>query len=63
MEAVSEAIRVLDDDDDEDRVLKGAEEWGSMISGFPGSDGSRMNFIAGSPWFDVYGIDSGWGSA
>lgn len=54
VEAISEAIRGL-----EDGVLNGAEAWASMITN--SEKNVRLTGVAGSPRFEVYSTDFGWG--
>ncbi|XP_047336081.1 phenolic glucoside malonyltransferase 1-like [Impatiens glandulifera] len=42
-----------------DGVLKGADKWLSGAN--PVFMGAKMYGIGGSPWFDLYGVDFGWG--
>ncbi|TKY50178.1 Phenolic glucoside malonyltransferase 2 [Spatholobus suberectus] len=53
LEGISDALNGL-----ESGVLNGAENWMSKIQGVMGD---RLFSIAGSPRFEVYGVDFGWG--
>ncbi|KAF3444866.1 hypothetical protein FNV43_RR14559 [Rhamnella rubrinervis] len=53
VETISEGIRGLDDG-----VLKGAETWVSVINSV---QSERITSVAGSPRFEVYSTDFGWG--
>nr|URM60597.1 malonyltransferase [Cistanche tubulosa] len=57
-EGVAEDIKKRVNDKDE--VLRGAENW---LSGFEGYGGMRAMGVSGSPRFDLYGVDFGWGRA
>lgn len=57
VEAINGAIREL-----EDGLMNGAEKWASFIQTSDQKSRVKVTGVAGSPWFEVYKTDFGWGT-